>query len=75
MNTLFAMLPKGRTRRKPFVKTQRWTCKRCNDSVHDDEAAYCEKFDLCIEFTEDGRAITANGSDDITCTGDRNKVA
>ena len=56
------------------LRTQRYICKRCKSSAHDDDGAYCDKFDLCLEFAPDGYVITANGSDQVICDGTENRI-
>lgn len=68
--TLFEMPPKAKKTRKPFKKTQQWTCKRCKYSAHDATGAYCDKFDLCLEF-DDGRVFIVNGGMTIVCDGEK----
>lgn len=64
-NILFELPPK---KKRKFVRTQQWICKRCKHSIHDDIGAYCEKFDLCLDF-EDGHVCISNGGIEITCDG------
>ena len=60
-------LPIKKKKRKLFIKTQRWICKRCKHSVHDEIGAYCEKMDLCLEFEEDGTVCTSKDGQSIIC--------
>ena len=64
-NMLFELPPK---KKRKFVRTQQWICKRCKHSIHDDLGAYCEKFDLCLDF-EGGHVCISNGGVEITCDG------
>ena len=68
METLFELPPKVAKERKPFEKTQQLICKRCKGSVHDKFGAYCDRFDLCLEF-EDGKALLAKNGQPIKCDG------
>ncbi len=63
---LFDMPEPTPQKRKPFEKTQVYVCKRCNHSVHDKYGAYCNKFDLCIEF-EGKQALLSKDASPITC--------
>lgn len=65
---LFELPPKEAKERTPFKKTQRWICKRCSGSVHDKAGAYCERFDLCLEFDQ-GRVLLAKNGSPIKCDG------
>lgn len=69
-NTLFDLGPEKKRPRKPFVKTQRWTCKRCKGSYSDDLGAYCHRFDLCLEFEDDGTVVLTKDGWPIECNGE-----
>ena len=69
-DTLFDMPPKKSKPRKPFEKTQQWTCKRCAGSVHDNAGAYCHRFDLCLEF-DSGVVLLASRNAPIQCDGEK----
>ena len=75
--TLFP-LPKSHTKkRKPFVKTQRWTCERCKDGHHDVYGLYCDKFDIFMDYgsgERDGKMFTSNGVERVVCDGVRCRV-
>ncbi len=57
-----------RKKRKAFVKTQQYTCKRCKGSVHDEHGCLCIKHDLCLEF-EAGEAVLVKNGRAIVCDG------
>ena len=59
-------LPPKKTKCQPRKKTQVQICKRCSHGVSDKTGAYCEKFDLCIEF-EDDRALLCKTGTPLTC--------
>lgn len=54
--------------RKPYDNGQVYKCKRCKGSVSDKDGAYCERFDLCIEF-ENGKALLTKNGLPLTCDG------
>ena len=68
--TLFDIPKKQKKQRKPFVKTQRYVCRRCKGSVSDKNGAYCHRFDLCLEFTESGQACLTKDGWPIECNGE-----
>lgn len=68
MNELFEM-PKERKARKPFVRTQRYICKRCNRSSCNGTLCMCWRHDVALELQADGSVITGNGSEKIVCDG------
>lgn len=68
MSELFEMT-KERKVRKPFVRTQRYICKRCNHSSSQDGVCMCWKHDIALELLSNGNVITANGSEKIVCNG------
>lgn len=68
MEGLFGGIDKNKKPRKPFVKTQQHTCKRCKGSTHEGTEAYCNRFDLCIEF-DNGNALLAKNGQKIQCDG------
>ena len=67
-DSLFPLPTKHLPHRKPFQKTQRYTCKRCKGSVHDSDGAYCHRFDLCIDWS-DGVAILCKNGLPLKCDG------
>lgn len=68
-NLLFDLPEKEKKRRKPFVRSQRWICKRCAGSVNDHFGCYCHRFDLCIEFEKNGDAILCKNGCELSCDG------
>jgi hypothetical protein len=71
-------LPKSQPKkRKPFVRTQRYTCKRCKGSSHVTTCLYCHKFNLVMNYgsgERDGKMFTANGDERVVCDGVRCRV-
>ena len=71
-------LPKSQPKkRKPFVRTQRYTCKRCKESDNSGTYVYCHEFDICMECgsgERDGKMFTANGDERVVCDGVRCRV-
>ena len=71
-------LPKSQPKkRKPFVRTQRYTCKRCKESHRDEVRLYCDKFDLGLDYgvgERDGKMFAIVGDEMVVCDGVRCRV-
>lgn len=66
MDTLFEM--PERTPRVRGPRKQQELCKRCDGSYSNSVSAYCERFDLCIDFHK-GMSLLAKNGQSIACDG------
>lgn len=70
---LFVM-PKEPKPRKQHVRTQRYICKHCKRQSHGNDFCMCWKFDIALEFKQDGTAWTGNGNESVVCDGHEIKI-
>ena len=76
-DALFDLPPGPPKKRKPFVRTQRYTCKRCKGSSHVTTCLYCHKFNLVMDYgsgERDGKMFAIVGDEMVVCDGVRCRV-